>query len=178
MNGLSSVEMQAHLERMLAKEQITDALLAYARGVDRLDLNRIRATFHPESIADYGDMFQGTGDEFAEFIGQVHPPMQTHTHHLSNVTISVDGDHAGSEAYVIVRTRTTGADGVQHDTMAFGRYVDRWERRDGTWRIAHRRYLHSLDVIDPIEMSLFPATGTRDGQDPSFAVLDNPGPNE
>lgn len=165
-------EMQAQLERLLAKEQITDTLLGYARGADRLDLDLIRAAFHPGAVADYGDMYQGTGEGFADFIGQVHPPMQTHSHHLSNISVTVAGDRAGSECYVITRTRTVGEDGAIHDTMAFGRYVDAWERRGGTWRIAHRRYLHSLDVIDAVALTLFPVTGTRDPDDPSFEVLE------
>jgi ketosteroid isomerase-like protein len=164
-------QVQEQLERLLAKEQITDALLGYARGVDRLDLEQIRQTFHPDAVADYGAMFQGTGAEFADFIGQVHPPMETHTHHLSNISIQVDGDRAGSECYVIVRTRTVAEDGTKRDTSAYGRYIDRWERRDGTWRIAHRRYLHSLDETWSAETHLFPVAGSRDESDPSFEVL-------
>lgn len=167
-------QMRAHLERLLAKEQITDTLLAYARGADRLDLDLIRAAFHPGAVADYGAMFTGTGEEFAAFIGQVHPPMLSHSHHLSNIAITVDGSQAGSECYVLVRTRTIGEDGVTHDAMAFGRYVDEWEQRAGSWRIVHRRYLHALDLVEPVELTLFPVTGSRDRTDPSFEVLAQP----
>lgn len=159
------------LARLLAKEQITDRLLGYARGADRLELDLIRDAFHPGATADYGAMFSGTGDGFADFIGEVHPPMRTHTHHLSNIAITVDGDRAGSECYVIMHARTVAADGTAHDTTSYGRYVDRWERRDGEWRIAHRRYLHSQDDVTPVAVTLFPVTGTRDGTDPSFEVL-------
>ena len=41
------MDVHAQLERLLAKEQVTEALLAYARGVDRLDLDLIRSVFHP-----------------------------------------------------------------------------------------------------------------------------------
>lgn len=163
--------MQADLARLLAKEQITERLLTYARGADRIDLDLIRATFHPGAVADYGDMFQGTGEGFADFIGQVHPPMQTHTHHLSNISITVDGDRAGSECYVIVHARTVGPDGAVHDTAAHGRYVDAWERRDCDWRISHRRYLHSLDELWRVETSLFPPAGSRDRTDASYGAL-------
>ena len=158
------------LERLLAKEEITERLLGYARGVDRLDLDLVRATFHPGAVADYGEMFQGTGDGFADFIGEVHPPMETHTHHLSNIAIVVDGDRAGSEAYVMVRTRTRGEDGTAHEMVSHGRYVDEWERRDGEWRISRRRYLHSLDEMWVARTTMFPVGGARDETDPSYEV--------
>ena len=163
--------MQRDLDRLLAKEQITDALLAYARGADRIDLDLIRSVFHPGATADYGDMFHGTGEGFADFIGEVHPPMQTHTHHLSNIAIQVDGDRAGSECYVVMRGRTVGEDDAVHDTVSYGRYVDEWQRRDGEWRISHRRYLHSLDEIVAVTISLFGPNGSRDATDPSYAAL-------
>lgn len=167
--------LHTHLHRLLAKERISERLLDYARGADRLDLDLVRATFHPGAIADYGPMFHGTGAEFADFLGKVHPPMQSHAHHVSNITVSVsgnaDGDRAGSEAYVLVRARTIAEDGTVHDTIAHGRYVDEWERRDGEWRISHRRYLHALDEVRTVEVSLFPPTGTRDTADPGYGVL-------
>jgi hypothetical protein len=163
-----------HLERLLAKEAITERLLAYARGVDRLDLDLVRATFHPGAEADYGEMFRGTGEGFADFIGEVHPPMETHTHHLSNISVTVDGDRAGSEAYVIVRTRTRAADGTAQEMVSHGRYADQWERRAGEWRISRRRYLHSLDEAWTARTTLFPPGGSRDGDDPSYDLAAAP----
>jgi hypothetical protein len=100
--------------------------------------------------------------------------MRTHTHHLSNIAITVAGDRAGSECYVIVRARTIGADGAVHDTVSHGRYVDEWERRDGEWRIGHRRYLHSLDEIVAVAISLFEPGGSRGPEDPSYRALATP----
>jgi hypothetical protein len=158
------------LQRLVAKEQITDRLLAYARGVDRPDRELMQEASHPGAEFDYGDMFHGTGEDFADFILEVHPPMETHTHHLSNIRITVDGDRAGSEAYVIVRTRTRADDGTRHELVAHGRYVDEWERRDGEWRISRRRYLHSLDEMWQARTVVHPVGGTRDRDDPSYDV--------
>ncbi|MEQ6901560.1 nuclear transport factor 2 family protein [Nocardioides sp. YIM 152588] len=162
------------LARLLAKDRITEALHAYARGADRIDLDLIRSVFHPDAVADYGSMFQGTGYGFADFIGQVHPPMSTHTHHLSNISIRVDGDRAGSECYVLMRARIVAEDGTVQHLASSGRYVDEWERRDGVWRIVHRRYLHSQDEVWTAETELFGAAGTRDRTDPSYEVLAHP----
>lgn len=156
------------LARLVAKEQITERLLGYARGVDRLDRELMSEAFHPGAEFDYGEMFRGTGEGFSDFILEVHPPMETHTHHLSNIRVAVDGDRADSEAYVIVRMRTRSADGTAHETAAHGRYVDEWERRDGDWRISRRRYLHSLDEMWEARTTIYPVGGSRDGSDPSY----------
>lgn len=159
------------LSFVLDKQAIAEALARYCRGVDRIDLDLMRSVFHADSVADYGAMFCGTGYEFADFIAQVHPAMEAHSHHLSGISITVSGDQAGSECYVIARLRSRSGDGVATDTVSHGRYVDRWERRDGVWRIAHRQYLHVLDDSRTVETTMFEPGGSRDRSDPSYAVL-------
>lgn len=163
------------LEMLIAKDEITETLAAYCRAVDRLDMDLGRAVFHEDAIADYGAMYQGTGYGFMEFVRAAHLTMQTTGHHIGGLTIRVDGDHAGSECYVIARLRLASPDGTFTDIVSHGRYVDRWERRaDGAWRIAHRRYLHTMDERRTIEASSFPTTGSRDAADPSYEVLREP----
>jgi ketosteroid isomerase-like protein len=163
------------LDVLIAKDEITEALAAYCRAVDRIDMDLGRAVFHDDAIADYGAMFQGTGHGFMDFVRAAHLTMQTHSHHIGGITIRVDGDRAGSECYVIARLRAQSPDGALTDIVSHGRYVDRWERRaGGPWRIAHRRYLHTMDERRPIESASFPTTGSRDPDDPSYAVLREP----
>ena len=169
--------MARHLHRLLAKEAITEALLSYARSVDRLDFDGVRAVFHEDSVVDYGTMFRGSGPGFVDFLAEVQPPMVTHTHHLSNIAISVHTaepgstiDRAGSEAYVMVRSRILAEDGRPLELIAHARYVDRWERRDGTWRVSDRRYLHSVDELWPTRTVLYPVAGARDRTDPAYDV--------
>ena len=159
------------LEVLLAKQAIAEVLADYARGADRIDVELLRSVFHPEAIADYGAMFTGTGYGFAEFLGVVHPVMATHHHHLGQTTIRVEGDRAGSETYVVAVLRYQAEDGSVTDTTSYGRYVDEWERREGVWRIAHRRYLHHLDETRPSRGGDYETLGARDRTDPSYAVL-------
>ncbi len=159
------------IRELLDKQAITEQLSAYCRGVDRIDLDLIRSVFHPGAIADYGTMFTGTGHEFADFIGQVHPPMSAHSHLIGSISITVSGDIAGSESYVLARLRFTGADALATDTVTQGRYLDEWQRIDGIWRISHRRYLHTLDETRVVERPMMEPSGTRDGSDPSYDIL-------
>lgn len=169
--GYSDPAFVIALTALLDKQAITETLARYCRGVDRIDLDLIRSVFHVDGVADYGAMFRGSGYEFAEFIAQVHPAMEAHSHHLSGVSITVQGDRAGSECYVIARLRSRSDEGIVTDTVSHGRYVDLWERRDGIWRIAHRRYLHVLDDTRIIEATMFEPGGSRDRSDPSYDVL-------
>ena len=56
--------------------------------------------------------------------------------------------------------------------MSFGgRYVDRFERRDGTWKIAHRAVVHEWDKLEHIEPAYSPGhfrDGVRSPDDISY----------
>ena len=83
------------------------------------------------------------------------------------------GDVAFAEHYGIAYHRMpAGEDGLEKDWIATIRYIDRFERRNGEWRIAHRRSLVDSDRIDPVHESLIPRggpmSGTRDRTDPSY----------
>lgn len=158
------------LHRLLTIQEITDQLTRYARAADRVDLPLLQSVFWPDAALDYGDMFQGSSAEFVSFIGQVHPGMLHHAHHLGNVLVDVRDDEAGSETYVRTWIRFPSPDGAGLDLHSTGRYVDRWEHRDGVWRIIHRQYLHGMDetrVVAKGEVSSVP----RDSSDPSYAAL-------
>ena len=43
-----------------------------------------------------------------------------------------------------------------------GRYVDRFERRDGEWRIAHRTVFRTWDKVEHVELP-FPPGGYNEG---------------
>jgi len=158
------------LQVIMDKQSITDRLLDYARGVDRIDRELIGSVFHEDAYLDYGAMFRGTGEEFADFIEVLHRAMEAHSHHLSNIYINVDGDRAGSESYVLARLRPRGPHGTLNDTVLSGRYVDRWVRQRGEWRIVHRNYLYCMDSTQGAGTPGYPATGERSVSDPSYAV--------
>jgi hypothetical protein len=87
------------------------------------------------------------------------PPTQ---HVLSNVRFEIDGDVAFGESYVVMRSATADA----AHTSAFARYVDRFERRDGEWRIAYRRLVHEWDGLSTTDHG----GSRRDRLDPSYAI--------
>ena len=161
--------LEAQMRELLDKQAITEQIYNYGRCMDRLDRNLGRGVFHPEAVADYGaQMFQGTGWEFVDWIMEAHLAFTTHTHEFSNIMIAVDGDTAQSETYGDVTLRRRAEDGTLHDIRNLGRYIDRWERREGTWRIIHRRYVHDFDQTGPAVGAQFETMGKRDRGDPSY----------
>ena len=68
---------------------------------------------------------------------------------------------------ITMRCYVTGVHGTLHDIRNLGRYIDRWERRDGSWRIIHRRYVHDFDQTGPATGE-FETMGKRDRSDPSY----------
>jgi hypothetical protein len=116
-------------------------------------------------------MYQGSADGFVEFTIRSHASARNHLHRISNIIIEVDGDRAGSETYVDARFRFE-ADGKLIALYTRGRYIDRWEKRDGRWAISQRSYVHEMDGQSEAGDERYPFTGKRDLSDPSYAVLD------
>jgi len=59
-------------------------------------------------------------------------------HNLANVMIELDGDAAGVETYGVAYHAGEPAGDIRWNFAAGFRYVDRFERRSGEWRIADR----------------------------------------
>ncbi|MCB2047651.1 MAG: nuclear transport factor 2 family protein [Novosphingobium sp.] len=163
---------EAALADLLAKQAITERLNDYCRAMDRIDDDLGRSVFHADAPADYGpNIYQGTGYGFIDYVHQAHVPMISTNHKISNVSITVDGDRAGSETYVTMHGRVQGEGDTVMEIHSIGRYLDQWEKRDGQWRIANRRYLNTMDEMRPVAATISAFEGARDRSDPSYAVL-------
>jgi hypothetical protein len=137
------------LARLLDERAIERVLHRYARSIDRADRDGIVSVFHPDAIDHHGGM-DGTPQELAAYaIDSVHSRYLASAHYLTNITVDVVGDVAQSEAYFIgmhLRGEDSGEDpGHQVIDWMGGRYLDRFERRDGEWRIAERTVVQDWD---------------------------------
>jgi hypothetical protein len=166
--GRHMTSIDERLQELVDKQDITEVIYRYARSMDRLDAELGYSVFWPEATADYHEqMYQGTGKGFVDMCMAAHPGFLSHSHQFSNILITVDGDTATSETYGDVTLRRADADGRLIDTRNLGRYVDRWERRDGEWRIIERTYVHDFDASTQ-PGSDFQTIGARDRTDPSY----------
>jgi len=164
-------------DELVAKQAITEVIYRYCRALDRMDRALADTVWHPGGTADYGPtMFQGSGAGFLDWVWPTHASMLGHSHQVANVLIEVDGDTAGSEAYVTATLWAAFTPDALTQIVSRGRYVDRWSRRDGVWAIDHRRFLDDLTTITPVPGVAAPDPGAsaarRDRTDPSYDVLD------
>ena len=163
------------LNELRDKQDITEVLHAYCRAMDRIDDDLGRSVFHADAPADYGAMYKGTGHGFIDFVHGAHTGMLASVHQLSNVSIKIDGERAGSESYVTATLRMNAGDGALLQIRSLGRYIDRWEKHDGRWAISHRTYVHAMDETYPVQNAAFATEGSRDRLDPSYAALEGAG---
>jgi hypothetical protein len=134
-------DMAKQLDELLSRTQISDVLMAYARANDRVDEALLRSCFWPESTHKHG-RFDGTSTDFIGFAMKIIGTLKFTAHHISNVSIQVNGDRALSECYYLAHHRRDRKEGGgEEDAWFEGRYLDDFERRNGVWKIIRRRGL-------------------------------------
>ncbi|HTQ73787.1 MAG TPA: nuclear transport factor 2 family protein [Burkholderiales bacterium] len=151
------------LEELEARTAIEDCLKRFARAVDRQDWKAARAAYHDGAFDDHG-FFKGPPDALLAHIAKLHEA-QNHSMHLNtNVLIEFQAkDRAFVETYVLVLQRF-----ADRRVTASARYLDRFEKREGEWRVVHRTLVFGDTVADAMaEPPKFPPEFTvqRHGMD-------------
>jgi hypothetical protein len=153
------------------RQAITDLIYRYCRSVDRLDIPLGHSIWHEGATADYGaDFYQGDGRGAIDHICEQHRRTLHHSHQVSNILIEVDDDRAGSESYATASLRAYRNEKLFQMTI-WGRYVDRWSRRNGRWGLDHRLAIRDFDEIREVTALNNHNVGRRDRSDPSYGVL-------
>jgi hypothetical protein len=161
------------LAELAAHQAITDHIYRYCRAVDRLDVPLGHAIWHPGGIADYGDYYHGPGPGVIDLICENHRSLLHHSHQVTNIIIELRDDTAGSESYCTASLRLQQGDRLMH-MMVWSRYVDSWSYRGGRWALDKRIAIRDFDEIRDVTPMQQHAVGTRDRNDPSYAVLRSP----
>lgn len=127
------------LQDVLAREAIRDCLYRYCRGIDRCDEAALRSVYW-EDATDCHGAWNGSA---AGFIAQALAKLGAggrRVHQINNVLIELHGDVAAVESSFFA-LQAMAAKPTQ-ETFLCGRYVDRFERRDGEWRVAARTVVY------------------------------------
>jgi hypothetical protein len=119
--------------------EIQQVLYRYCRAVDRGDEALLRGVYHPGAIDRHG-AFEGSGDAFAAMlVASMDAAPRVGQHHITNILIELDGDGADVESYFLaLHPLGDASTGEASHVPVTGRYLDRFERRDGVWKIADR----------------------------------------
>ena len=151
--------LPAEIQELLDRQQIYDVLTRYCRALDRADVELMKTVYWPDGHDAHG-VFNGSADEFAEFIvREIQNWFEVTQHSICNVHMELEGDVAYTEAYLYAYHRvkadtqkieeifgpsylaglnkSLGEEGAQ-DFFYGGRYVDKLQIRNGEWRIYRR----------------------------------------
>lgn len=131
---------ERRLKELLDRQDIYDLLCRYCRGLDRLDKALLRSVYHDDAT-DHRGFFTGGADAFCDFAIDTLSGHKANQHMLGNALIEVEGDAAFGEIYFQAHHRIV-ENGLEKDLFIAGRYVDRYEKRQGVWKIAHRSELN------------------------------------
>lgn len=121
------------------REAIRDCLYRYSRGIDRADADLLRSVYWPGAM-DYHTGIAGTAEEFIEWSMPRLAVLEDKVHMLGNIFIRLDGEMAKAETYFWSVSVAPGDE--PHQTIASGRYLDKFEKRDDEWRVAERFVVH------------------------------------
>jgi len=163
------------LATLVARQQIADVIYRYARGIDRMDFDLVRSCYHPDAYDDHG-AFAGDVEQFIAAAAAFLERWTATQHFMGNMLIEIEGERARAETYAVAYHRREDADGNGKDDVMGIRYVDRFERRAGAWKIAHRVVATEWRRVDPVsdarhrgELGVW---GRRDGDDVLHWIMD------
>jgi SnoaL-like domain len=168
------------MSRLEDKDAIWQCALRYTRGLDRLDLDLFRSAYWDDAQTCHGHV-NGSVDDFLNWWLPMQGNREVGQHALSNHWVQFDGaDGADAETYFLASIKNLDSGVVE---LLNGRYVDRFERRGGEWRIQTRILIFEWQAtVDASAMAgrlLHNHKGSRDAMDASYerpvvARLDTP----
>jgi hypothetical protein len=119
----------------------------------------------------------GTAEEFFRQMRELSGPALTLHHNITNHFIKVNGDEAEGEAYLMGYHVIEREDGSRYGFLLGARYLDRYARRGGVWKFAHRRvaadwvkHFDAEDIADAPEIA-GQVPGSSDGTDTSYGYF-------
>ena len=132
-------EQDRALRRALDLEALRSLGQRYARAVDARDYDAVGALFHPDAVVD-GVRGSAPIAEYLETMRSAPPAYAQSMHVLGDplIELEIGADTATLDTYAVVYQIGATADGGGNATLGI-RYFDTVERRDGEWRIRHRR---------------------------------------
>lgn len=157
------------LNDLLDRENIRATIYRACRAMDRADYELFRQCYHDDAWDDHG-YFKGPIAEFRPASIFRPDSVKNLAHHISNILIELDDNVAWVESYYLAFSRGE-QDGKVTDLLFGGRYYDRFERRDGEWKIAHRVAIYDWTRADEVvDARVIPGAvvGSASRDDPTY----------
>lgn len=181
-------KLEADVAGMATYQAIWENELNYTRGLDRHDAALMPKSFWPEASISYGSPVKVA--DIVSYANDGHSNAAAHQHHVTGLTLDVDGDSAHEEGYILYSSdmpRNKALDtpgeptpgrallGGKLTTLGTGRYENRYERRDGAWRMIVHEYTHDISMLlTPVDLCATACLGRWDRSDISYLRPLNP----
>ena len=170
------------VQYMTDRQAILDCIKRYTRGADRHDEALMRSAFWPDARISYGNPM--SREEFIPYLNyDAHGSRAATQHHVTGQLIEINGNTAHSSGYVIYSSqmpRDTDADTIGQGSpghalvnlptpFGSGRYLERYERRNGEWKILVREYVEDASVsMKTVDLCASACLGRWDPSDISY----------
>jgi len=139
------------IETLIAKQDITELIYKYMRGLDRWDQALLDSLFTEDAWCEYG-FINTSAKEFISFAIDALKEHQANQHMVGNILIDIKGNEAFGEVYFNAYHKIKTENGFE-DMIIAGRYLDRYEKNNGIWKFAYRSELvdwsHSRPTNEP-----------------------------
>lgn len=122
------------MEELIQTRAIEQLMVRYADRIDANDPEGAAACFAEDGIGRYWGVYRGR-DEIAKRLRGILEGFTATSHHLTNVSIRLNGDRASAVSYVYAFHRLMENGEPLH---YWGRWVDQLVRVDGEWLFADR----------------------------------------
>jgi hypothetical protein len=139
--------------RVVDLELIRDLAVRFSQGLDREDADLLRSVFWPDATDDHGGLFQGRAWDFVDMVLSRRERVRPTLHTVSNHRVDFESDDVATGEVYGTGYQFRHALATPTTRLVLGRYLDRYERRAGEWRITHRQYLLEGTVTVPAALS-------------------------
>ena len=163
------MDTDRELRDLIAERAIRRVLVAYTFATDAKDVSGVRACFWADATLDWQYLGVGAAADVLPVVAAANDQFVHHQHFLVQglITVDPDGTTAASHSYALAYLRSAQPGSDAFDLVVGVHYHDRHERREGEWRIAHRRVLTPWMRRDPVVDDapvVPPASGATDAR--------------
>jgi len=167
----TQADLEQLVRRLADESEIRSVIARFARASDHMDMDLLRSCYH-EGATDAHGSYNGDVEGFVAWSTGYNTKVESKFHHLGQSLIEIEGDEAWAETYCVCHIRLREDDGTRIDKAGIIRYVDLFERRNGEWRIVHRKLVHHPGEVSPVEAEAVLAPraflARLDRDDPSY----------
>lgn len=147
---------------VVAREALRHLVSAYGHAVDRRDYELLRTLYHDDAIDDHAPYYSGPASGYIDWLPSMMANWRATMHTALSMLFVVQGNRAEGE--IAVRAWHLTADG-KRQFVAWGRYTDHYECREGVWRFSRRSLILDFSEDIPVaEGSDFGSEGVATGR--------------